>query len=663
MTAPKRRISTRGASILAAFVLAVVLGGFAIAFESANVALNNQALLAAPAATAIPLPPPRPAAAPQLTDVEKAQKAAADSLAQKCDAAIKQAKTKTPPPKPGEKATDDCVAAAPDSGKNPPFKCVGKSVFVSLLTNNTINIKGAPDPNMKPGLCKTIVCKSTPGSNLSKKLGIAPDTVDCAPATTMQGINYDLAAKALQSSLDQNSNFQLLARSGGTAKISSSIPSTSLSDLNIMLGRQLTDTSDFKLSPDGSLPEPAIDQIRKYADENPNSDAAKASKEVTADALKLNPGLGDGKTLTPSADDAAKKAAAEAAAKARADAEYQRRMAENNAKYGGGNTTGFNDGNRSSQSGGSNPLASFLSGLMNAFRPTPPPPPSMPPQACPTDPAQYQQQQQQFQQQMQQYNYQLQLYQYQQQVQQMQQTGGNSMQSPMMPPPAQPVPCTPSTGGQCQSQPPPPNPENCSVGSWRPTYNGPCIVGWQCVPNNSTTLKAEISCQPKVADVGMTIAIAYSCSSGIASSKSFKVTTQPAGSATTTVANPPSGTNTATYMLTCTEKAPPGQGRPDRTAGAQCSVQVNRPSIVLVANPRSVQQNSTSLIGWTTSGMQTCVISSPDQPDFTARNSSNTSVNGTATTSPITADTRFLLHCETIPGGTKDATTTVRIAQ
>ena len=57
--------------------------------------------------------------------------------------------------------------------------------------------------------------------------------------------------------------------------------------------------------------------------------------------------------------------------------------------------------------------------------------------------------------------------------------------------------------------------------------------------------------------------------------------------------------------------------------------------------------------------MSSCVISSPQQADFTATNAGNTSVNGMATTSPITQDTDILLHCVTLGGGTRDATTTI----
>ncbi len=313
-------------------------------------------------------------------------------------------------------------------------------------------------------------------------------------------------------------------------------------------------------------------------------------------------------------------------------------------------TNAGNGGTQNTGSGGMGSLGSLLSSLGKALggatggqtAQTAPAP------TCSTDQNVYAQQQQQYQQALQQYNYQLQQYNYQ--IQLNAYYGGSA---PTPPAPVAPSPCVPASSNQCTSQPQQPDASSCSVGSWRATYSGACIVGWQCIPSSAGAPTASLSCEPKVADVGMTLAISYSCSSGVASSTSFTVTTQPSGSATTTVKTPPAGTNTATYTLSCTDQG--------KTSGAECSVQVGRPSIILVANPKTVASNGISLLGWLTTGMQACTISSPDQADFTTRNAPNTSVNGTATSSPITGATRFLLHCETISGSTKDATTTVTV--
>lgn len=293
-------------------------------------------------------------------------------------------------------------------------------------------------------------------------------------------------------------------------------------------------------------------------------------------------------------------------------------------------------------------LAGFLGGSSSAA------PQKAPAQACSTDPNAYAQQQQQYQQQLQQYNYQLQQYNYQVELNRYNATYYGTS-APLPTPPVQPTACIPSTSQQCSSQPSQPAASACSVGTWKPTYSGSCIVGWQCVPSTSTatTPTAQISCQPQIADAGMTLSVSYSCSAGTAVGSGFTASAQPSGSATTTIATPPPGANTATYTLTCDNQG--------KTAGAQCSVQVGRPSIILVADPKTVAKDGVSLLGWITSGIESCVISSPDQPDFTARNAANTSPNGTATTSPLSKTSVFTLRCESMAGSVREASTTVQL--
>ncbi len=217
--------------------------------------------------------------------------------------------------------------------------------------------------------------------------------------------------------------------------------------------------------------------------------------------------------------------------------------------------------------------------------------------------------------------------------------------------------CT-QQGQNCPAAPVQPDPGGCQSGTWKPTYSGACVNGWQCTSGTggSGQPTAQISCQPQVADVGMSIAISYACTNSTASaSTAFSTGGALSGSATVVVANPPAGTNTAIYGIGCSNN------NPGQTAAAQCTVQVGKPSIVLVANPKAVATSTASQLGWVTSGMQSCVISSPDLPAFTAQNAGNTIVSGTATTPPLSSAARFLLHCITVGGGTRDATTTVSI--
>ncbi len=182
-----------------------------------------------------------------------------------------------------------------------------------------------------------------------------------------------------------------------------------------------------------------------------------------------------------------------------------------------------------------------------------------------------------------------------------------------------------------------------------------------CAPSGTACLTeaqnprptAQLSCQPLLADAGMTLAISYACSKGTSVGTGFSTGGKLVGTTTALLAAPPAGINTASFSLTCTNQ--------NQSSTASCEVQIAKPGIVLVANPQSVEQNGVATIGWVTAGMQKCTISSPDQTDFTARNASRTSVNGVASTSPITVETDILLKCTTVGGNIRQATTTISI--
>jgi hypothetical protein len=218
-------------------------------------------------------------------------------------------------------------------------------------------------------------------------------------------------------------------------------------------------------------------------------------------------------------------------------------------------------------------------------------------------------------------------------------------------------------GYACPPPQPQPSATQCTIGNWQQNYqSNRCPSTWQCVPTNTATTatqpSASISCQPQTADVGMNISISYSCTNATGSTAGgFSTNNQLSGSATAVITAPPVGANIATYGLTCINQS---QSQ-SLTASAQCAVQINQPSIVLIANPSVVATSSTTAIGWVTSGMSACTISSPDSQVFTAANVGNTSVNGVAITPPLTAPLRAVLNCQTIGGSTKTAITTVTI--
>lgn len=167
--------------------------------------------------------------------------------------------------------------------------------------------------------------------------------------------------------------------------------------------------------------------------------------------------------------------------------------------------------------------------------------------------------------------------------------------------------------------------------------------------------KAEISCRPEVADVGMSMAISFACrNSATSGGTGFDTNGQLSGSATPVIESPTIGSNNVVkYGLTCSKEG--------KTDTAECTVQVNKTSIVLIANPREVQSGGEANIGWVTGGMEECTIASPTLSGFTAENAGNTSTSGVAKTPPLTQETKFVLSCTTKSGGTKTAETTVQI--
>jgi hypothetical protein len=190
-----------------------------------------------------------------------------------------------------------------------------------------------------------------------------------------------------------------------------------------------------------------------------------------------------------------------------------------------------------------------------------------------------------------------------------------------------------------------------------PPQQGQCQVqvtaGQTPGADNGNAPKAQISCQPKIVDVGMMVSISYACQNGAVSSagEGFDTKNSLSGSATTTVASPGSGSTTVTYGLTCSKDGV--------TDSAQCTLNVNRPSIVLVANPKDIDEDERTTIGWVTGAMERCVISSPDLSEFTEDNKNNTAPSGSVKTPPLEEDTKFVLTCTTKAGGTKTAETTV----
>lgn len=177
----------------------------------------------------------------------------------------------------------------------------------------------------------------------------------------------------------------------------------------------------------------------------------------------------------------------------------------------------------------------------------------------------------------------------------------------------------------------------------------------------SSTPGAEISCEPKIADVGMKIAISYSCKNSVKGvGIGFSTNDQTSGSAEATIEKPPAGTDTVSYGLTCTTN----DGK-EVNASPVCKVQINKPSLILVANPKKIDtkdsKSDTTTLGWVTKGMKSCVISSPDDDAFTEKNKNKKNTSGSLKTGVLTKDTEFVLTCVTLADQEKETTVEVDV--
>ena len=168
------------------------------------------------------------------------------------------------------------------------------------------------------------------------------------------------------------------------------------------------------------------------------------------------------------------------------------------------------------------------------------------------------------------------------------------------------------------------------------------------------TPKAQISCQPRVADVGMQIAISFACqNAATAGGSGFSTNGNLSGSATAVVPAPTLGSSKVTYGLTCSN-----QGKTDT---AECTIDVQRSSLVMVANPKNISSGESANIGWISKGMERCTLSSPTLPQFTEEQSTLTQVSGVVKTPALSQHTKFVLTCTTLSGATKTAETTVEV--
>lgn len=209
-------------------------------------------------------------------------------------------------------------------------------------------------------------------------------------------------------------------------------------------------------------------------------------------------------------------------------------------------------------------------------------------------------------------------------------------------------------GAACTQPPTQPAASACTSGSWQQSYAAnTCVNGWICQPATPTAPTAQISCQPPIVDLGLPITISYTCSGSSVSSAGIGFTSSGLTGSSTVSTSVVATTSTMSYGIIC-------NGATVNTS-AQCNVQLNKPSIVLVTNPSTVTPNTQATIGWITTGMRSCVISSPDLADFTAINVEDTRINGAVRTPYLQANAEFDLTCATLASNRLVASTTIAV--
>lgn len=644
-----RRSHSRGTSVLAALVFVALLTGVALAVSELSPTAPRAQL--AQAAT----PVPKPSQVEQ--DCTAAKQAAATNRT--------QTKSQTGTQKDNE-VEDSCVAAIPDPAKaslspsNPDkYKCVGRNAIVSVSPESGyVTVKSTPNADKPASVCATIACQpdfTNPakqkcinadlvGLNGSKigdyMSGTSPDVQPFSIDKAKLGDLYDSTGMPLDPRAIGNLDSAFAEQQQSNAKQSSEITSQ-LADVEREIGKYTAECSI------GNCDVQKLEELQaREADLKAKQAALQQQTEaLSAVQKKLSPEQGvDPAAAQPGVDQYCKQTGTCVGGDGKQIPRtgFEKKEAQEPPAGEGKSAGGLGAGLEKMLAGILGGLAKGLGGAL-AGNTAP---------ACSSDPNLYAQQQQQYNQQLQQYNLQLQQYNYQAQYAQV-----NGFAPPQ--PPVAPQACQrTSNSNTCPTAPAQPT-TSCS-GTWQPVKtqlsNGAqCTTSWQCVPPSAVQPTAQISCQPLVADVGMSVAIAYTCGNATGSEAlGFDSGNATSGSTSTVLTTPPSGVNTATFGIACKNSGV--------VAKAECSVQVGRPSIVLVATPKIVKSGESSNIGWITSGMKSCVISSPTLVDFTAQNATNTSVSGAVTTPSLTADTTFQLMCTTVGSSARAASTTVLIA-
>ncbi len=158
---------------------------------------------------------------------------------------------------------------------------------------------------------------------------------------------------------------------------------------------------------------------------------------------------------------------------------------------------------------------------------------------------------------------------------------------------------------------------------------------------------AQISCQPKIAESGMKVGIAFGCAnSTLSEGGGFDTGARLWGATEEQIAaGLPNGT--MIYALKCSD------GR--RVARASCSVAVMKPFMLLT----SQTDGDTASVAWVTRGMDVCDLSAPQDATLSSSFENPLPQSGALTREAPAADTEIVLTCTTVGGVVRQMTSTL----
>ena len=174
-----------------------------------------------------------------------------------------------------------------------------------------------------------------------------------------------------------------------------------------------------------------------------------------------------------------------------------------------------------------------------------------------------------------------------------------------------------------------------------------CVAGG-CASDPGTgesgALKAELSCSPKVVDVGAPIALSWNCTNADTSSgDGFETGGKLSGPKIIPTDDIPIGLKKLSYILTCK--------RQESVRTVACEIALNRPVITIVANPNPAPAGREVNVGWISGGTTSCDVASEVEP--VSQDVNDEGRRGVITLPSIRATTTVAVRCDTVGGGEK----------